>query len=684
MERDNLDKPKFTAEEMFGFKEKGLNGSLAKIEAKLNSNDPSVEKLIPKLEKALDAISETSVNGIGLSEKSLTRLAEVKLSLEEAGFGVEIGKISIDTIKVDDKIDTIPFEAFTSKQSIERSKLVQNIISVGMNPYDNTFKPDITQKKFNKKFETLDLTSTIKIAGKISDMEDKGNILFLTLERGGFSTEIVLKKNDINQNNKYDTEDLYKFLKHSIQNGDIIGIEGLPYEKPNGDHSLNASSLTIMSKPLIPIAKSYDEKTLALKPYLKKEFGLNMEARNVMMDTVKNFMKKENFTSIETPTLQQVNSGGAAEKFETKLNALGSNVTLKGAPETFLKKALVGGIENPYEISRNFRNEGIDATHNPEFTSIEFYKSFSDYKDVMKMTEKLIDKVRDDLGKMENIEYKDQTIDMSTPFEKIGYDESIIRIGGLNSRVLKDKDSMISYINSEFDIDPVSLSNMNVGKLKEFLFEELVEDKLVNPTFITDYPIEISPLARRNDNNPHIADRFELFIAGTEYANGFSELNDPKDQYERFKLQEEAKTGGDGDAMSMDDSFITALGHGMNSAGGCGIGLDRLLMLMQNLDTIKDAIAFPATRTQDVDNMAIIKKDAVKKEIMDVVTELNDILKADKNLKEMKMLFPEGGKYVNRSVSDHLKEMASSVHQAEIESLEDVVEHLKTLKDSLK
>ena len=676
MELENIEKPKFTVEEMFGFKEKGLVGSLVKVDAKLKQNDTSVEKLLPKLEEQINTIiNELNSNtNLTLNEVIKEKLLTTIATLNEKGYfqkeSVEIkNKLSLDSKNVE-VLEVIPFEGFNSSLSIDRVKLVKEMQDIGMNPYDNTFKPNLTQKQFNINFDVLPIDKKICLVGKITNISDNGNITFIKLERDGVETQILLQKNKINENNKFKTENLYKNLKHFLQLGDIVGINGNPYLTSTGEKSLNANSLAMISKPLLPTSNEIsDEKTLALYPELNLDFERNMKLRSEIMYTIEDYFRGNSFVRVETPMLHTTAGGAAAEPFKTHHNSIGEDRHLRIAPELFLKRMMVGGLEKVYEMNRNFRNEGMDATHNPEFTSIEFYQAYSDYKEMMMHTETLIDLVRQKLNLNNVIDYQGMKIDLTVPFKKIGYDQSIIEIGNVDSNVLSSKENMIKYIKDNFDVKGKDIDNMNVGKLKEFLFEELVEEKLINPTFITDYPIEISPLARKNDKNPNIADRFELFIGKKEYANGFSELNDPKDQYDRFKKQLDEKAKGDVEAMEMDPSFITSLSYGMTSAGGCGLGIDRLTMLMGNMGTIKQAIAFPATKTQAKIDLTIGEKDRVKKDIEEIVKEVLDIIQIKEELSLLK---------------NYLRKKAKAINNEDIEALKNVLEDLVDLKESIK
>jgi len=292
--------------------------------------------------------------------------------------------------------------------------------------------------------------------------------------------------------------------------------------------------------------------------------------------------------------MHPIPGGANARPFVTHHNALGVDRYLRIAPELYLKRLIVGGFEAVFEINRNFRNEGMDATHNPEFTMIEFYWAYHRYEDLMELTEKLFEYLFKELALPTKLPYGEVEIDFSTPFKRIAYKEALVEIGSVPEEILDDCEAMRSFLKEKgIEVE----EHLTKGQLWGELFDAFVEEKLINPTFVTHFPIDISPLARRSDGNPEIADRFELFIAGKEIANGFSELNDPLDQYERFKAQAAQKESDD-EAMHMDEDYVKALGYGMPPTAGEGIGIDRLVMLLTNQHTIRDVILFPAMRPQ--------------------------------------------------------------------------------------
>jgi len=325
-----------------------------------------------------------------------------------------------------------------------------------------------------------------------------------------------------------------------------------------------------------------------MNPDVKETF----KTRSKIVSLVRRFFEDKGFLEVETPMMHPIPGGANARPFVTHHNALGVDRFLRIAPELYLKRLIVGGFEAVFEINRNFRNEGMDHSHNPEFTMIEFYWAYKRYNDLIDITIEMFNYLFTALNLPKVLPYGEQNIDFSE-FRKIGYLDAIEQIGGIARDVIENKESLQNLLKE----NGVKFTReLKLGELQAEAFDLFVESKLINPTFITDFPIEISPLARRSDANPDIAERFELFIAGKEIANGFSELNDPIDQYNRFKSQVEAKDAGDLEAQHMDEDYIEALGYGMAPTAGEGIGIDRLVMILTNSHTIKDVILFPAMK----------------------------------------------------------------------------------------
>ena len=365
-------------------------------------------------------------------------------------------------------------------------------------------------------------------------------------------------------------------------------------------HIYLKTNFKILSKAIVPLPEKFHGLNdielryrqryvdLIVNSHVKETFVM----RSKIVAYIRTFFTNLGFLEVETPMLHPIPGGANARPFITHHNALNVDRYLRIAPELYLKRLIVGGFEAIFEINRNFRNEGMDYSHNPEFSMIEFYWAYKTYKDLIEVTKNLFNGLLENLGLDKVVAYDDKMIDFNK-WSVLTYKESLETIGGLPKDAIEDKEKLKSFLESK----GVKLeSNLNYGQLLDSAFSEFVESKLINPTFIVEYPIEISPLARRNDLDSSIADRFELFIAGTEIANGFSELNDPLDQLNRFKEQVKLKDAGDLEAQYMDEDYVWALGHGMPPTAGQGIGIDRLVMLLTNNKSIKDVILFPAMK----------------------------------------------------------------------------------------
>lgn len=396
-------------------------------------------------------------------------------------------------------------------------------------------------------------------------------------------------------------EEWFDEAKKLVEVGDIISVTGFPFVTKTGELSLHVKELEVATKSIIPLPEKFhglqDKELRYRKRYLDMIMNADVrktfKIRSKIVSEIRHFFEERDFLEVETPMMHPIAGGANAKPFVTHHNALGIDRYLRIAPELYLKRLVVGGFEAVFEINRNFRNEGMDQTHNPEFTMIEFYWAYHNYHDLMHLTEEMFDVLLKKLKLPRKLPYGEMEIDFSKPFRKIGFREALYQIGGVPDAILDDCEQIVQYIVEKgFSAEP----KLSLGKLYEELFDLFVEEKLINPTFIIDYPIEISPLARRSENNPNIAERFELFIAGREIANGFNELNDPIDQYERFAKQLQAKNAGDDEAHEMDEDYVQALGYGLPPTAGQGLGIDRLTMLLTNEQSIKDVILFPAMK----------------------------------------------------------------------------------------
>ncbi|QSV13670.1 lysine--tRNA ligase [Photobacterium ganghwense] len=411
----------------------------------------------------------------------------------------------------------------------------------------------------------------------------------------------------------YADKEVQKELKEKYSGldiGDIIGVKGTLHKSGKGDLYVNMNEYVLLTKALRPLPEKFHGLTDQEMRYRQRYVDLivNEDSRNAfvvrskVVSAIRNFMVEKGFMEVETPMMHVIPGGATARPFVTHHNALDIDMYLRVAPELYLKRLVVGGFERVFEINRNFRNEGLSPRHNPEFTMMEFYMAYADYKDLMDLTEEMLSKIAQDVLGSTSMPYGDETVEFAGPYARMSMLEAIKHynpnhadIQALDYDKVQDRDHMIAIAKSVH----VEVEDFwTCGQLLEEIFGETAEPKLIQPTFITGYPADISPLARRNDDFPFITDRFEFFIGGREVANGFSELNDAQDQDSRFKAQVEAKDAGDDEAMFYDADYITALEHGLPPTAGQGIGIDRLVMLMTNTHTIRDVILFPAMRPQ--------------------------------------------------------------------------------------
>lgn len=499
---------------------------------------------------------------------------------------------------------------FDNEYTKVRLEKANKITESGSHPYANASDINITISNkdfFNHYSEKIspetpkenasDIRQTV--AGRVKLVRDMGKAGFIKIQDQSGMLQAFVSLADLGDN--------FEVFKRMLDIGDILMITGYPFYTKTGELSIHAMEIRIVTKSLLPLPEKFhgleDKETRYRKRYLDMIMNDSADVfikRSKIISGIRSFMEGYDFLEVETPMLNAIPGGANARPFETYHNALGVQRYLRIAPELYLKRMIVGGMERVFEIGKNFRNEGVDATHNPEFTSIEFYAAYQTHEDLMvwieNMIRTLIYKIHgndsgDGFISASLYSYGDMKIDFDS-WTKISFRNALIEIGGVPADILDDRNKIIQYLaDSNIEVK----AGVSLGKLWEELFDEFVEEKLISPTFITEYPTEISPLARRCDHNPDITERFELFIAGREIANGFNELNDPIDQYERFKAQVESK-GSDDEAMHMDHDFVEALMHGMPPTAGAGIGIDRLVMLLTNQHSIRDVIPFPAMK----------------------------------------------------------------------------------------
>lgn len=468
------------------------------------------------------------------------------------------------------------------------------------NAFPNVFRRDALARKLHEQYaektepELEANPVKIKVAGRIMTRRLMGKASFVHLQDMSGRIQLYIREDEV-------TPEVYQqFLQWDL--GDIIGVTGKLFKTKTGELSVRAAQIVLLTKSLRPLPDKYhgltDQELRYRQRYLdllvNEETRQTFLVRTKIIDGIRDFLKAKDFLEVETPMMQVLAGGAAARPFITHHNVLDMPLYLRISPELYLKRLVVGGFERVFEINRNFRNEGLSIRHNPEFTMIEFYQAYADYHDLMNLTEELMRKLAQDiLGKL-TFSYGEYEMDISKPFIRMTLLDSILHFN--SNLTLADLSSIekIKKIANQLQI-PLQ-ENHGLGKIQTEIFEKTVEHQLIQPTFITEYPAEVSPLARRNDDNHFITDRFELFIAGREIANGFSELNDAEDQAERFRAQMVDKEAGNLEAMPYDEDYVTALEYGMPPTAGEGIGIDRLVMLLTNSPSIRDVILFPHMR----------------------------------------------------------------------------------------
>lgn len=454
---------------------------------------------------------------------------------------------------------------------------------------------DILQHYSNKTDPELEAEPVlVTVAGRMMLRRLMGKASFVHIQDVSGRIQLYVRQEAVGQ-------DGYEAFKQ-WDLGDIVGAEGHLFKTKTGELSIKVSKIVLLTKAIRPLPDKFhglaDQETRYRQRYL--DLIANDESRHVFMmrskivDTVRQFLKQRHFLEVETPMMQVLAGGAAAKPFITHHHALDMPLFLRIAPELYLKRLVVGGFERVFEINRSFRNEGLSTQHNPEFTMVEFYQAYADYQDLMDLTEVLFKQIADEVLGTRQFAYQDVSLDFNQAFQRLTLKASILKY---NPQVKEsDLDSLAAATKLAKQLDIPIQENFGLGKVQTEIFEKTVEHQLLQPTFITQYPAEVSPLARRNDQDEFITDRFELFIAGREIANGFSELNDPDDQAERFQAQIQNKAAGDDEAMPFDEDYITALEYGMPPTAGEGIGIDRLVMLFTNSASIRDVILFPHMR----------------------------------------------------------------------------------------
>ncbi len=476
---------------------------------------------------------------------------------------------------------------------VRREKL-DKLKEEGKNPYKITkFNRTHLSQEIKENYEALE-EKDVTVAGRIMAKRIMGKASFCHIQDSTGKIQSYVSINDLGE------ESYKEFKEYDI--GDIIGITGFVFKTRTGEISIHAKQVTLLSKSLRPLPEKFHGLKdtdlryrqryvdLIMNPEVKDTFIKRAE----IIKEIRKFMNEKGYMEVETPILTTVATGDAARPFITHHNTLDLQMYLRIAPELNLKRLIVGGYDKVFEIGKNFRNEGMDIKHNPEFTNMEFYSAYEDYNDMMKMAEELISTVAQNTLGTTTITYADKEINLKPNWKKITMIEAIKEVTGVDFNTI-NTDEEAQAIAKEKGVQFEEIKNTRGHIINEF-FETFVEETLIQPTFVMDYPVEVSPLTKRKQEDPRLVERFELFIGGREYGNAYSELNDPIDQYERFLKQVEAKEKGDEEAGGMDEDFVHALEIGMPPTGGMGIGLDRLIMLLTNSDSIRDVLFFPTMK----------------------------------------------------------------------------------------
>ncbi|PHS68762.1 MAG: lysine--tRNA ligase [Methylophaga sp.] len=470
------------------------------------------------------------------------------------------------------------------------------------NAFPNDFRRNVMNAELAVEYENIskeDLEKTprrVKIAGRLMTKRVMGKASFANIRDMSGNMQLYVKRDDL-------AEGVYADFKR-WDLGDIIAAEGVMFRTQKGELSVLVDDIRLLTKSLRPLPEKFhglsDQETRYRQRYV--DLIMNEASRKTfiirtkVIDGIRRFLMAKDYLEVETPMMQAIPGGATARPFTTYHNALDMDLFLRVAPELYLKRLVVGGFERVFEINRNFRNEGLSTRHNPEFTMVEFYQAYADYKDLMDLTEEMLRTVTQDVLGSSQVHYQGTDLDFAKPFHRMTVIESILHF---NPEVNAEQLATLEMATKLAEGLGIPLKDSyGLGKIQIEIFEKTVEHRLMEPTFITAYPTEVSPLARRNDDDPFVVDRFEFFVGGREIANGFSELNDAEDQADRFRAQVAEKEAGDDEAMHFDEDYIRALEYGMPPTAGEGIGIDRLVMLLTDSPSIRDVLLFPHMRPE--------------------------------------------------------------------------------------
>ena len=482
--------------------------------------------------------------------------------------------------------------------ALRRQKLAE--LRLLGNPFPNDFRRNVVAGELHAEYgdkepaEVETRNVRVKVAGRMMTRRVMGKASFAHLQDMSGRIQVYVTREGVGE------ERYEKFKKWDI--GDIIGAEGTLFKTKTGELSIKVDDARLLAKSLRPLPEKYHGLTDTETKYRQRYLDLIMSdvarntfrTRTAIVRSIRHFLDERGFLEVETPMMQVIPGGAAARPFVTHHHALDMSLFLRVAPELYLKRLIVGGFEKVYEINRNFRNEGLSTRHNPEFTLLEFYQAYADYHDLMNLTEEMLRGLARNVLGTETITYQGDQYDFGKRFRRMTLREALLHFNPDIRDADLDSVDTLRGIATRLQL-PVK-DAYGRGKLQPEIFEKTVESKLTDPTFITSYPTEVSPLARRNDTDPNVTDRFELFVGGREIANGFSELNDAEDQAERFRKQVQEKEAGDEEAMHFDEDYVRALEHGMPPTAGEGIGIDRLVMLFTDSASIRDVLLFPHMR----------------------------------------------------------------------------------------